>query len=75
MATYLLDTTVIIDAINEKRDRRLLLRQLVTEGHILACCPITDRLRNRNMFLRPDGMVGRPAVSCQNQVNTVSPAG
>lgn len=40
MATYLLDTTVIIDVINEKKHRRLLLRQLVTQGHILACCPI-----------------------------------
>jgi predicted nucleic acid-binding protein len=40
MAILLLDTTVIIDALNEKRNRRQLLRELVTSGHRLACCPI-----------------------------------
>lgn len=40
MATYLLDTNVIIDALNEKRNRPFLLRQLISEGHLLACCAI-----------------------------------
>jgi tRNA(fMet)-specific endonuclease VapC len=40
MATFLLDTSVIIDAINEKKNRRLFLRELVLAGHVLACCPI-----------------------------------
>jgi len=40
MATYLLDTTVIIDALNEKKDRRRMLRELVLQGNVLACCPI-----------------------------------
>ena len=40
MSTYLLDTTVIIDALNEKKGRRLLLREIVMQGHLLACCPI-----------------------------------
>jgi len=40
MATYLLDTTVIIDAINEKKNRNAILIGLVEQGHILACCPI-----------------------------------
>jgi predicted nucleic acid-binding protein len=40
MATYLLDTSVIVDVLNEKKNRRLLLKQLVAQGHILACCPI-----------------------------------
>ncbi|MGA3028196.1 MAG: type II toxin-antitoxin system VapC family toxin [Bryobacteraceae bacterium] len=40
MATYLLDTTVIIDALNEKRGRRQMLRELVLQGHVLACSPI-----------------------------------
>jgi len=40
MATYLLDTSVIIDAINDKKDRRKLLRGLIGSGHTLACCPI-----------------------------------
>lgn len=40
MATYLLDTSVIIDALNGKRNRPFLLRQLLAEGHLLACCPI-----------------------------------
>jgi hypothetical protein len=40
MATLLLDTSVIIDAINGKRNRGELLRELLHQGHLLACCPI-----------------------------------
>jgi len=40
MATYLLDTTVIIDFLNGKRRRRELLRSLVGQGHMLACCAV-----------------------------------
>ncbi len=40
MAVYLLDTCVLIDVINEKKNRRLFLRSLVAAGHTLACCPI-----------------------------------
>jgi tRNA(fMet)-specific endonuclease VapC len=40
MSTLLLDTSVIIDAINNKRGRRQLLRALIIEGNSLACCPI-----------------------------------
>ncbi|MGD0499273.1 MAG: PIN domain-containing protein [Bryobacteraceae bacterium] len=41
MATYLLDTSVIIDAINAKRNRNRFLLDLVErQGHTLACCPI-----------------------------------
>ena len=40
MATFLLDTCVIIDALNNKRNRRALLLALVKSGHVLACCPI-----------------------------------
>ena len=40
MPTYLLDTSVIIDALNDKRGRRELLLGLVKQGHVLACCPI-----------------------------------
>ena len=40
MATYFLDTSVIIDALNGRRGRRELLLGLVKEGHLLACCPI-----------------------------------
>jgi tRNA(fMet)-specific endonuclease VapC len=38
--TYLLDTSVIIDALNDKRGRRDFLLGLVKQGHLLACCPI-----------------------------------
>jgi len=38
VATYLLDTSVIIDALNGKRGRRDLLLGLVKRGHLLACC-------------------------------------
>ena len=40
MATYLLDTSVIIDALNNKRNRRGVLLDLLRQGHLLACCPI-----------------------------------
>jgi predicted nucleic acid-binding protein len=41
MAIYLLDTSVLIDAINRKRDRWELLRTLVERGDALACSAIT----------------------------------
>ena len=40
MATFLLDTSVIIDAINNKKNRRQFLRSLLEQGHVLACCPV-----------------------------------
>ena len=40
MATILLDTIVIIDAINEKKNRRQFLRDLLEQGNTLACCPV-----------------------------------
>jgi predicted nucleic acid-binding protein len=41
VATYLLDTSVIIDAINGKRNRNQLLREFTEQqDHILACCPV-----------------------------------
>jgi predicted nucleic acid-binding protein len=40
MATFLLDTSVIIDALNNKRGRPALLIELLKTGHVLACCPI-----------------------------------
>ena len=41
MPIYLLDTSVVIDAINRKRDRWELLRSLVEGGDALACSAIT----------------------------------
>jgi predicted nucleic acid-binding protein len=40
MATYLLDTSVIIDALNNKRNRAQILKELLQQGHLLACCSI-----------------------------------
>ena len=40
MATYLLDTSVIIDAINDKNNRRQFLRDLLQADNALACCPV-----------------------------------
>ena len=40
MATYLLDTSVLIDALLGGRGRDRLLKELLLEGHLLACCPI-----------------------------------
>jgi len=40
LATYLLDTDIIIDALRGKRGRAELLMRLVGEGHALACCTV-----------------------------------
>jgi len=40
MAVYLLDTNVIIDALNGKKDRNALLLGLAERGHLLACCAV-----------------------------------
>jgi len=40
VALYLLDTSVIIDVLRNKRERPALLRRLLEQDHILACCPI-----------------------------------
>jgi predicted nucleic acid-binding protein len=40
MSIYLLDTSVIIDALNNKRRRGELLTGLAEEGHLLACCSV-----------------------------------
>jgi tRNA(fMet)-specific endonuclease VapC len=41
MTVYLPDTNVLVDALNGKRERRELLRDLVLAGNRLACCNIT----------------------------------
>ena len=40
MATYLLDTSIIIDVLNGKRNRGQLCKDLLQQGHLLACCSI-----------------------------------
>ena len=40
MATYLLDTSVIVDALNGKQNRDYLFKELLQRGHLLACCSI-----------------------------------
>jgi predicted nucleic acid-binding protein len=40
MSVYLLDTSVIIDTLNNKRRRGELLTGLAEQGHLLACCSI-----------------------------------
>jgi predicted nucleic acid-binding protein len=40
VATFLLDTSVIIDALTGRRGRAAFLLELVKTGHVLACCPI-----------------------------------
>jgi predicted nucleic acid-binding protein len=40
MAVFLLDSTIIIDAINGKKTRARFLDGLLVEGNLLACCSI-----------------------------------
>jgi predicted nucleic acid-binding protein len=41
MSIYLLDTSVIIDALSQKRGRRQLLESLLAAGDTLACSAVT----------------------------------
>ena len=41
VAVYLLDTSVLVDVLNGKRDRRKALSGLVEAGHVLASCSVT----------------------------------
>ena len=41
MTTYLADTNILIDALNDKRGQRQMLNHLVSQGHQLACCTVT----------------------------------
>jgi predicted nucleic acid-binding protein len=40
MATILLDSSVILDHLNGRRDRTAYLEKLLDEGHLLGCCPV-----------------------------------
>ncbi len=40
MATYLLDTSVIVDVLNNKRGRRAFIEAKLQQGHRLACCSV-----------------------------------
>jgi predicted nucleic acid-binding protein len=40
LATLLLDTSVILDHLNDRNDRSELLGKLLDAGHSLACCSI-----------------------------------
>jgi len=51
MATCLLDSTVIIDAINDRHGRNELLEKLIAEGTLLACCSIN--ITEVHMGMRP----------------------
>jgi predicted nucleic acid-binding protein len=41
VAIYLLDTDIILDALNGRRRRDVLLAGLLRSGNSLACCPIS----------------------------------
>jgi predicted nucleic acid-binding protein len=40
MTRFLLDTTFIIDVLNGKRNRAVVMKELIAEQHELACCAI-----------------------------------
>jgi len=41
VAILLLDTSVVVDVLNGKRNRGPQLRSVVSQGHVLASCPVT----------------------------------
>jgi len=40
MTRFLLDTTFIIDVLNNRRNRHAAMKDLIANQHELACCPI-----------------------------------
>ena len=40
MTTYLLDTSILIDVLNGKHNRNALLKGLLSQGDMLACCAV-----------------------------------
>ena len=40
MTQFLLDTSVIIDVLNDKRGRARLIQELLADGHAFSCCSI-----------------------------------
>jgi len=71
MAVHLLDTSVIIDVLNNKRGRSELLLELVRAGHSLACCPIN--ITEVYAGLRPKEEAASEAFLCSLQYIPVSP--
>ncbi|HUI41308.1 MAG TPA: type II toxin-antitoxin system VapC family toxin [Terriglobia bacterium] len=55
----LLDTSVIIDAINERRGRRLWVRNLAIRGDTLACCAINVTEVYANVFPEEEEVTSR----------------
>jgi predicted nucleic acid-binding protein len=51
-STCLLDSSVIIDVINDRNRRSQLLEGLLAEGTLLACCPIN--VTEVSMGMRPN---------------------
>ncbi len=83
MAIYLLDTSVIIDALNRKQGRWELLASLVKGGDTLACSvvtlseifagvrpqeiPLTERFLNALEHYRLDSQLARAAGLLKNE--------
>src|ERR1700758_426617 len=65
MATFLLDTTVIIDVLNNKRARPALLLDLLSARHILACCPINIAEAYAGMRSKEEAPTRELLASCQ----------
>jgi predicted nucleic acid-binding protein len=40
MTRFLLDTTFIVDVLNNRRNRHVVMRELIANQHELACCPV-----------------------------------
>jgi hypothetical protein len=85
--TYLLDSSVIIDTLNDRNERPRLLAEFSQQDVLLACCPInvtevymgmrpgeerkTENLLPRHLGSRPTGRGSIPALASEGS-NTCS---
>jgi tRNA(fMet)-specific endonuclease VapC len=50
--TYLLDSSVLIDAVNDRRGRREFLTRILDQGILLGCCAVS--VTELHLGMRPD---------------------
>ncbi len=59
VAAFLLDSDIIIDALNHRRGRRELLRDLTLQNHVLGCCSVNVTEVCSGMLPAEEGRTGQ----------------
>ena len=78
MTQFLLDTSIIIDVLNNKHNGAKLISNLLSEGHIFYCCSINIEAPKKQAFIDQyirgyemipeDTAVNKPLEIIQSQI-------